>query len=126
MIIRNAPKILLRSLRLRCPSCGQGSLYKSVFKMEKECSHCEMIFEREHGYFVGAIYINVVATELLLGIIYFTYFLISPSSHQSIDSIMVVLALILPAIFYHHARSLWLSFDHIIEPLQNRAKPGLL
>jgi uncharacterized protein (DUF983 family) len=126
MNISGAPKIIFRSLRLKCPVCGEGSLYKSAFRMNKNCSSCGLVFEREQGYFVGAIYINVVVTELLLGVAYFINFLLMPTSDQRIDTAMVVLALLLPAIFYHHARSLWLSFDHIIEPLENRARSGAI
>jgi uncharacterized protein (DUF983 family) len=116
MTILSALQIFFRGARLRCPACGDGSLYRSLFRMRKSCSSCGLVFEREPGYFVGAIYINVIATELLLAFCYFAYYLAMPITDDRIDKVMVVLALLLPAVFYHHARSLWLSFNHVIEP----------
>lgn len=107
---------MLRGLRLRCPRCGEGRLFKSMFEMHRECSHCGMVFMREQGYFIGAIYVNVIATE---GLIFFTYLiclLMLPAADQIIYTILFVLALIIPLLFNRHARSIWLSFDYIIDP----------
>src|SRR5262249_22855219 len=49
-------------LRLRCPRCSVGPLYRRPFSMNNYCFHCGLKFEREQGYFVGAIYINYAAT----------------------------------------------------------------
>src|SRR5438046_7136701 len=61
-----ATRILRRGLKLRCPDCGLGPLYRKAFRMHTHCEYCGLIYEREQGYFVGAIYINVMATESLL------------------------------------------------------------
>src|SRR5690348_13144551 len=65
--LQRAKRILLRSLRLRCPACGDGRIYRRLVRMRPGCSHCGLVYEREQGYFVGAIYINVIATEMVLG-----------------------------------------------------------
>ena len=112
---------MLRGLMLRCPACGQTPLFQSLFKMHKECSHCGMVFMREQGYFIGAIYVNVIVTE---GLIFFTYLiclLTLPSANDTIYTILFALALIIPLIFYRHARSIWLSFDYIIDPPKERS-----
>ena len=43
-----------------------GRLYRSLFRMNTHCDYCGLVYEREQGYFIGAIYINVIATESLL------------------------------------------------------------
>ena len=54
---------MLRSgIRLRCPRCGVGRLYAKPFKMFDDCPTCNLRFEREQGYFIGAMYINYAAT----------------------------------------------------------------
>ncbi|HWN97896.1 MAG TPA: hypothetical protein VNS63_01345 [Blastocatellia bacterium] len=79
-----------------------------------------MVFEREQGYFIGAIYINVIATEsLLLGTL-LIYGLITGTIDQRILSILMILAVVLPLVFYHHSRSLWLSLDHFLDPRKSR------
>ena len=47
-------RMLRAALRLRCPRCGVGKLYAKPFKMFEHCPHCQLKFEREQGYFVGA------------------------------------------------------------------------
>jgi uncharacterized protein (DUF983 family) len=111
---------LVRGLRLRCPDCGQASIYHSLFKMKRYCSVCGLLFEREQGYFVGAIYINVVATEFLLLLTFGLSLLAVPASDRTLHIALYVLAVALPLIFFHHSRSLWLSIDHIIDPIQAR------
>jgi uncharacterized protein (DUF983 family) len=120
MDIRRAKRIMLRGLMLRCPACGQTPLFQSLFKMHTECSHCGMVFMREQGYFIGAIYVNVIVTE---GLIFFTYLiclLTLPAANNTIYTILFVLALVIPLLFYRHARSIWLSFDYVIDPPKER------
>jgi uncharacterized protein (DUF983 family) len=103
-------------LRLKCPRCGIGSLYAAVFRMHTTCPHCGLIFEREQGYFIGAIYINYAATVLIAipG-----FFLLSIFTNLTFDQqlwIWICFAIIFPLLFFHHSRSLWLVLDHIFNP----------
>jgi hypothetical protein len=34
--------------------------------MNAQCGYCDLIYEREQGYFIGAIYLNLIGTESLL------------------------------------------------------------
>ncbi|HSB09536.1 MAG TPA: hypothetical protein VLM38_08635 [Blastocatellia bacterium] len=111
-----AKRILRLGIRLKCPRCGLGRLYESPFRMRTRCDYCDLIFEREQGYFVGSIYINVVATESTLLFTLLIYGLVTGTVNEGILSVLVVLAIIVPLTFFHHSRSLWLSFDHILNP----------
>ena len=51
-----------RSLRLRCPSCGEGRLFIRFFSMAPSCPGCGLDFRREQGYYVGAMYLNYGVT----------------------------------------------------------------
>ena len=48
--------MILGILSLKCPHCGGGSLAAGLFKTAKSCGSCGMVFEKESGYFAGAIY----------------------------------------------------------------------
>ena len=74
------------------------------------------MFEREQGYFTGAIYINVIATESLLIGAVLIYFAGSVKFDQRLFTILFVLGAMMPVLFFHHSRSLWLALDHIIDP----------
>src|SRR5215210_3447792 len=116
MDISRARRILLRGLRLRCPACGEGRLYRSLFKMNPSCSFCDLVFQREQGYFIGAIYVNVIATESLIFFAYLASLIVLPAADTSVYTVLFAMALVLPILFYRHARSLWLSFDYFIDP----------
>ena len=88
------------------------------FRIKHQCSVCRALFKREEGFFVGAIMANVVATEVSILLIYFVL-LLARFGDQSILTVLFVMAVAFPLTFYHHAWSLWLGMDHLIEGLPN-------
>jgi uncharacterized protein (DUF983 family) len=118
-------QMLGHGTRLRCPRCGVGQLYEKPFKMYVNCAYCDLKFEREQGYFIGAIYINYAAT---VAIAVPGFFLLDAFTGINIDqqlTLWVPFAVIFPLLFFHHARSLWLVMDHYFNPAQGpyRAPP---
>ena len=58
-VSRQPPTTLLkRALRLRCPRCGGGRLFAGYFRMYAHCPNCNLKYEQDPGYFLGATYIN--------------------------------------------------------------------
>ncbi|HEX8098158.1 MAG TPA: DUF983 domain-containing protein [Pyrinomonadaceae bacterium] len=109
-------RTLLRGLRLKCPVCGRGDLYQSAFRLNKSCASCGLVFEREQGYFVGSIYINVIATEAVILLIYVFALITSHADSDALYVALFVLALVLPPLFVRFSWGLWLSIDHLISP----------
>lgn len=109
--------LLSRCVRLRCPSCGQASIIERPFHIKHHCPSCSVLFQREAGFFVGAIMVNVVTTEIMIIVIYLACLLFISSNYQLMLTILFVFALLFPVAFYHHSWSIWLSFDHLIEKL---------
>ena len=51
----------------RCPRCGEGRIYERGMKMNERCPVCNLHFERERGYFLGAMYVSyAMATAFLV------------------------------------------------------------
>lgn len=122
---RNRPSIistLLRCLRLRCPVCGEASIVERPFKIKDHCPVCEALFMREEGFFVGAILVNVVTTEMVIMITYLICLVLLGIGYQLVLTILFISALVFPLAFYHHSWSIWLGFDHIIETLPKKTK----
>jgi hypothetical protein len=79
---------------------------------------------REEGFFVGAILINVITTEMVILIIYLLCLVILGFNYQLVLTALFIAALLFPIAFYHHSWSIWLGFDHIVESLpKNVEKP---
>ena len=57
--------ILHRGMRLRCPCCGHGRLFKSALRTYDRCQACDERFEREPGQSFGAVYVNLGLSGLL-------------------------------------------------------------
>src|SRR5436189_4611634 len=108
---------LWRCLKLRCPACGQASIIDRPLNIKARCTSCPTIFKREEGFFVGAIMANVVATEVLILLIYFASLLLTNFDEQITLTILFVIGVSFPVVFYHHSWSLWLGMDHLIEGL---------
>jgi len=106
-----------RSLKLRCPGCGRASILARPFNLKHRCDACGVIFKREEGFFVGAIMANVVATEVLIIAIYLACITLTNLNERVMLTVLFIAGISFPLIFYHHAWSLWLALDHIIEGL---------
>jgi uncharacterized protein (DUF983 family) len=86
-------------LKERCPNCGKSTVYyptKSIFHMpvmKINCDECNYKFDREPGYFLGAMYISY-AIAVFLGISTFAllYFLFP---NLSFNWIIIILAFVM-------------------------------
>src|SRR5713101_6799580 len=75
---------LWRCLKLQCPVCGGASIVQRPFHTKTRCTACGVIFKREEGFFVGAIMANVVATEVVILVVYFLCLLVTNLDEQKI------------------------------------------
>ncbi len=109
--------LLLRCLKLRCPACGRSATFNRPFHVKDRSDSCRAIFKREEGFFVGAILVAVITTELVILLTYLTSMPLIDAHYELVIAILCGLALLFPLLFFHHSWSIWLSFDHFIEGL---------
>lgn len=103
-------KVVWRGLRLRCPVCGEGKLFRTYFAMHESCTRCGVRFAREHGQWVGSLDINtfVVAFGLMIA-----------SAFSPMWSLPVMLtvwggaAIIVPLVTFRFSRGLWTALVHL-------------
>jgi uncharacterized protein (DUF983 family) len=114
---RHFLKTLARGARLRCPVCGRARVFQSPFRVRHHCPACLALFQREEGFFVGAIMVNVVTTEAAVMAAAGVCLLIFNGRDALLLALLFVVALVFPVAFYHHSWSLWLAADHLIERL---------
>jgi uncharacterized protein (DUF983 family) len=114
----NALQGILRQL---CPRCRRGPifrvpLWRDILGMHERCPVCALKYEREPGYFVGAMYISYA---LMLPPAVLIYLIIWHFSHWSSSVVLLVtfiayLPLVPPAVRW--ARVLWIYFDRSVDP----------
>ena len=101
--------------------CGQGKVFLSFFKTNSSCSGCGYNFERESGYWVGAMVVNIAVAEawfalLSLGVIIAT----APDvAWQPLLMVALVTNFFLPIVFYPHSKTLWMALDLYFHPDKN-------
>ena len=84
--------------------------------MRQACDQCQLRYEREPGFFLGTIYFNYGLTSLVAATSYpIAHFgLRLPRTYVILAIVMFVV--IFPVWFHRYARSLWLAFDHYVDP----------
>ncbi len=116
MIRPRSVETLGRGLRLRCPRCGHAPIFRGWFQLAPSCGGCGLRFEREPGYFVGAIYLNYAATVLIAipG-----YFVLDQAAGLSLGQQLLLwgaFCVVFPLWFFRYSKSLWLALDYFFDP----------
>lgn len=111
--------MLGRAVRRRCPRCG-GPAFESWFVLEEHCSGCGLRFEREQGYWVGAVIINTTvtfATFVLVfgGLVIGTW---PDVSWGAVMAITIVANAAIPVVFYPISKTVWLALEMSWHPLE--------
>jgi uncharacterized protein (DUF983 family) len=117
--VARAMRLLVRGFCLRCPRCGARSLFRIWLTMHERCAVCHLRFEREQGYFLGAMYINYGVTVILalIGSFALEYWS-RPSLTQQLV-LWIGFCSLFPVVFFRHSRGLWLAFDYIFDPAED-------
>ena len=85
--------------------------------MHERCAVCRWRFEREQGYFVGAMYINYAFTVVIVlsGALLLGFFTSVTLTQQLV--LWGSVSLLCPIVLFRHARGVWLGFDYLINPM---------
>src|SRR3712207_1948885 len=59
-------------LSQRCPRCRTGHIFRGAVTMNDPCPTCGLVFRREEGYFIGALYVSYTLSAAVLTALYFT------------------------------------------------------
>lgn len=107
---------ILHILKTECPNCHKGKIFKNQSllsfgfpKMNDQCSHCHTKFNKEPGYFFGAMYVNYML-NVVEGI--GTYLAIRPFFSEALDLRMfpIIASVLLLLTFFNIrlSRLLWI------------------
>ena len=117
--LRRIIRLLWRAMRLRCPNCCGGPLFRSWLHMHSQCPACGLRLERgEDGYQVGSYMFNIIAAELLflavfLGALVLTW----PAPPWALLQYGgLALMVIAPFLFFPFSKTLSLAFDLLFRP----------
>jgi len=120
------------ALKFKCPRCERGDLfgaknpYKmgSMFVMDANCSSCGLKYEKEGGFFYGAMYVSYM---LNIGLFVTATVLWYILFEGKIDwrlyiGLYVLLTVFLVPVLYRLSRSIWLMIMIKYEPEKTGAR----
>ncbi len=118
--------LIWRGLRLRCPACGEGKMFRNWLTMRDPCEACGRKFNRAPGYLLGSIYFNYGATATLVVLMYFGFYLSGILTGKALLVLLTVFSLLFPLWFFRYARGLWIAFDELFDPWPNEQEVRVL
>ncbi len=81
--------------------------------MVPDCPQCALHFERENGYFTGALAINIMATGGLFTIVFIALLAATIPEIPVVPILVVVIpiALLGPILYYPFSKTVWVAVD---------------
>lgn len=115
---------LLAITALRCPRCMKGRVWRRFVSMNATCPECGLVFERESGYFAGAMVVSYgLAVPILAAIV------IALITIGALDPVLALIVgntayLVLVPFIFRYSRVVWLHLDWLIDPDHGRGASG--
>ena|SRR5687767_15169460 len=103
-------------LRLRCPICGMGRIFKKFIDMAPACEVCGYVYEREQGYFLVAMVINYGVTVLAVMAGWIVLEFVLKASSVRLGWGLAIIAIAFPICFYPYSKALWMAIDVLVDP----------
>lgn len=101
----------------KCPRCREGDIFvysllekpTQFIKTHKKCPHCDLVYEREPGFFFGAMYVSYALTmAIFLGATFVLYFFFGDPSLAVYIATVVGGVIILTPVVFRYSRTLYL------------------
>jgi uncharacterized protein (DUF983 family) len=114
----------LRAMRLRCPRCGGAGVLHNWLKMKAQCPVCGLALQRgeDSDFWIGAYVFNLVIGEVIAIGVPIVWLIVKwpDPPWNRLMVVGIVLAVVLPFLFYPFSRTLWLAWDLSFRP----SEPG--
>ncbi len=116
----NTSKLIRRGLVGACPACGARKQFRYWVKMNETCHRCGLTFERIEGHWIGAIGINTIVSFGILLLSLTVSFVVTIPDIPVVPLVIwhVLLAMLVPIIFFPISRTLWTAVDIAMRPLE--------
>jgi len=112
------PEIIYSTLNNKCPRCHKGKVFENnfsytpinTFAMYHHCSECQLKYERETGFFYGAMYVSYALMSGILIIWFVADLLFLHMEALHLAMLVVSTMLVFFPVAYRWARIIWLNF----------------
>jgi len=108
---------VINSLKCKCPKCRKGNifinkgnvLFFDIPRMNNHCNECNYKFERETGFFFGAMFVSygLSVIQMIISLVVFWAFADMPP--LSVFIIISTIAILTSTINFRVSRSIWIT-----------------
>lgn len=107
-------RLLARGFTRRCPRCGSGHLFHHYFTMVSDCPRCRLHFEREPGYWTGALAINigVIFAIFAVAFVVILAFTVPDVPVGPTLAVLVPVMVLGPILVYPFSKTIWMAVDY--------------
>lgn len=114
--VRNKTMSLIRIIQNKCPKCYKGQVFNTKnllsFKpavMQESCTHCHHTFNKEPGFYWGAMYVSYGLATLEMAIVYAICLALGANAVDVKNLVISILTvLVLFPFNFRMARLIWL------------------
>lgn len=103
------------ALRMRCPRCCRGAVWGAPFRMHGRCPVCGLAFEREPGYFTGAMYASYFI-GIFVTLPVWLWMLLAGATLGAIVAVVIAMMIVLTPLAFHYSRVAWMHIDYVVNP----------
>jgi uncharacterized protein (DUF983 family) len=105
-----------RVLKCKCPNCKSGDMFETkgnIFllktpKMYVRCKECDYKFEKEPGFFIGAMYVSyALGVSEIVGCLIILWGILDVSASLMV-TVLVTLIILTSFFKYRLSRSIWM------------------
>jgi uncharacterized protein (DUF983 family) len=106
-------RMLWRGATKACARCGQRRLFRHWFSMLPDCPNCHLHFEREAGYWTGALAINTILVGGAFAITFIVALVLTIPDVPVVPllAILVPIVALGPLVTYPFSKTLWIATD---------------
>ena len=112
------PELFYSTLTNTCPRCHKGKVFKKsnpynlkqLSAMHEQCDSCGLVYEREPGFFFGAMYVSYALMAGWLIIWFLADLLWFHLDAIVLASGMTISMILIAPLFFHWSRLIWLNF----------------
>jgi uncharacterized protein (DUF983 family) len=111
-------------IRQRCPRCREGKIFRGLVTMNDPCPVCGLLFQREEGYFLGAMYVSYFFSSGIYLVLHALWSILRDDwfSYATMFRAMATFLPLVPLIF-RYSRVVWIYLDRDACPTDFSAGP---
>ena len=115
------PSRMWAVVHARCPHCRIGHIFSrwrfpGLGMLREECEVCGTRYAREHGYYLGAMYVSSALVLALVPLFLLLLWTVTPWSWDAMLLGAIALVAIFSPFITSASRVRWLHFDRYFDP----------